>query len=52
VRLEPSGTVLCHSSATDQGQGVRTGIAQIVAQTLGVDAADVTVRAGDTASSR
>jgi len=51
VRLEPSGTVLCHSSATDQGQGVRTGIAQIVAQTLGIDAADVTVRAGDTASS-
>jgi carbon-monoxide dehydrogenase large subunit len=51
VRLEPSGTVLCHSSATDQGQGVRTGIAQIVAQTLGIDATDVTVRAGDTASS-
>ena len=51
VRLEPSGTVLCHSSATDQGQGVRTGIAQIVAQTLGIDAMDVTVRAGDTASS-
>jgi aerobic carbon-monoxide dehydrogenase large subunit len=51
VRLEPSGTVLCHSSATDQGQGVRAGIAQIVAQTLGIGAADVTVRAGDTASS-
>ncbi|HLZ99372.1 MAG TPA: xanthine dehydrogenase family protein molybdopterin-binding subunit [Steroidobacteraceae bacterium] len=51
IRLEPSGTVLCHSSATDQGQGVRTGVAQIVAQTLGIDAADVTVRAGDTASS-
>lgn len=50
VRLEPSGTVLCHSSATDQGQGVRMGIAQIVAQTLGIDPADVTVRAGDTAS--
>jgi len=43
--------VLCHSSATDQGQGVRTGIAQIVAQTLGIDTTDVTVRAGDTASS-
>ncbi len=51
VRLEPSGTVLCHSSATDQGQGVRTGIAQIVAQTLGIEPTDVTVRAGDTASS-
>ncbi len=51
VRLEPSGTLLCHTSATDQGQGARTGVGQIVADVFGVSADDVLVRVGDTASS-
>lgn len=51
VRLESSGTLLCHTSSTDQGQGSRTAIAQIVAQVLDVATSDITVRAGDTASS-
>ena len=49
VRLEPSGKVRCVTSVTDQGQGTWTGIAQIVADRLGVEVADVRVVAGDTA---
>ena len=51
VRLEPSGTLLCHTSSTDQGQGVRTAIAQIVADIFGLAATDVIVRGGDTSQS-
>lgn len=49
VRLEPSGKVRCVTSVTDQGQGTWTGIAQIVADRLGVEVDDVRVVAGDTA---
>jgi aerobic carbon-monoxide dehydrogenase large subunit len=51
VRLEPSGTLICHTSSTDQGQGVRTAIAQIVADVFGLAAVDAIVRAGDTSQS-
>lgn len=47
LRLEPSGTVRCVTSITDQGQGTLTGIAQIVADSVGVAYDDVGVVAGD-----
>ena len=47
VRLEPSGTVRCQVTATDQGQGILAGIGQVVADTLGVAPDAVTVEAGD-----
>lgn len=50
VRLEPSGTVRCATSAVELGQGTLTGIAQIVADRLGVEPADVGVQGGDTAT--
>lgn len=51
VRLEPSGTVRCISSLTDQGQGTLTSVAQIVADSLGVEVDQVTVMGGDSAIS-
>ena len=51
VKLEASGTVRCITSITDQGQGTFTGIAQVVAEVLGVAVESVTVHGGDTASS-
>ncbi|MDP7603037.1 MAG: xanthine dehydrogenase family protein molybdopterin-binding subunit [Alphaproteobacteria bacterium] len=47
LRLDPSGLVRCTTSVTDQGQGTLTGIAQVVAETLGVRLEEVTVEAGD-----
>jgi carbon-monoxide dehydrogenase large subunit len=49
VRLEPSGTVTCITSNQDQGQGVETALAQLVAHTLGIAFEDVRVIGGDTA---
>src|SRR5438034_6648249 len=49
VRLEPSGAVTVLTGVTDQGQGVRTALAQIVADELGVAIEAVTVISGDTA---
>ncbi|MDP6816267.1 MAG: xanthine dehydrogenase family protein molybdopterin-binding subunit, partial [Alphaproteobacteria bacterium] len=43
LRLEASGTLRCHTGATDQGQGIDTGIQQVVAGVLGVPLADVEV---------
>jgi len=51
IRLDPSGTVRCVTSLTDQGQGTLTSIAQIVAESLGVSIDDVGVLAGDSAIS-
>ncbi len=51
LRLEPSGAVRCVTSLTDQGQGTLTGVAQIVADTVGVHVDDVGVIAGDSAVS-
>jgi carbon-monoxide dehydrogenase large subunit len=47
LRLEPSGSIRCVTSLTDQGQGTLTAVAQIVADTLGVSVHDVGVVAGD-----
>ncbi len=49
LRLEPSGTVTALVGVTDQGQGTRTALAQIVADELGVSPEAVTVLSGDTA---
>ncbi|MEW5420365.1 xanthine dehydrogenase family protein molybdopterin-binding subunit [Amorphus sp. 3PC139-8] len=49
VRLEPSGTVRCLSSVTEQGQGTETGVRQLVARALGLKLADVEMITGDTA---
>ena len=51
IRLEPSGALRCITSTTDQGQGTLTGIAQIIAQTLGVSADLVAVTGGDSSIS-
>jgi carbon-monoxide dehydrogenase large subunit len=49
LRLEPSGTVTCITSNPDQGQGVETALAQLVAETLRIPFEDVRVVGGDTA---
>jgi carbon-monoxide dehydrogenase large subunit len=49
LRLEPSGTLTCITSNPDQGQGVETALAQLVAETIGVAVSDVRVIGGDTA---
>ncbi|MBI1848360.1 MAG: xanthine dehydrogenase family protein [Candidatus Rokubacteria bacterium] len=48
VRLEPSGAVTVLTGLTEQGQGTRTALAQIVGDGLGVPIEAVTVVAGDT----
>ncbi len=50
VRLEPSGAVTVLTGLTDQGQGMRTALAQIVADALGVAVEAVAVVSGDTAA--
>jgi aerobic carbon-monoxide dehydrogenase large subunit len=49
LRLEPSGTLTCITSNPDQGQGVETALAQLVAETLRVPFERVRVIGGDTA---
>jgi aerobic carbon-monoxide dehydrogenase large subunit len=49
LTLDGSGRVRCETSITDQGQGTSTGIAQIVADQLGVPIEAVKVVTGDTA---
>ena len=49
MTLDGSGGVCCETSITDQGQGTSTGIAQIVADQLGVAIEAVKVVTGDTA---
>jgi carbon-monoxide dehydrogenase large subunit len=51
LRLEPSGSVRCSTSLTDQGQGTLTSIAQIVADSVGVSIEQVSVAGGDSAIS-
>src|SRR5690606_10679007 len=48
VRLEPSGTIRCLSSITEQGQGTETGVRQLVARALGVSLDQVEMVTGDT----
>ncbi|WP_306391939.1 xanthine dehydrogenase family protein molybdopterin-binding subunit [Telluria beijingensis] len=48
LSLAPSGRIVCRTSATEQGQGTRTGLTQIVAQALEVPMELVAVAGGDT----
>jgi carbon-monoxide dehydrogenase large subunit len=48
LTLEPDGHIRCASSITDQGQGTRTGLAQIIADELGVDLDAIEITTGDT----
>ena len=50
VRIGPSGQIVVTTGATAQGQGVRTMLAQIVADTLDVDPGSIHVIVGDTAA--
>jgi carbon-monoxide dehydrogenase large subunit len=49
VRIGPSGKVHVYTGAAAMGQGTRTILAQIVADALGGDMAQVTVTTGDSA---
>ena len=51
LRLEPSGSVRCITSLTDQGQGTLTSVAQIVAHSVGLPIEQVSVTGGDSAIS-
>lgn len=51
IRMESSGQVRIHIGTTDQGQGIDTGIQQVVAGVLGVKLEDVEVISGDSALS-
>ncbi|MEO7404676.1 MAG: xanthine dehydrogenase family protein molybdopterin-binding subunit, partial [Burkholderiales bacterium] len=48
LRLEPSGTITCITSNADQGQGVETALAQLVAEAMGVPLDAVRIAGGDT----
>ena len=50
LTLEADGSVRCAASITDQGQGTRTALAQIVADEMGVDIDTVEIATGDTQS--
>jgi carbon-monoxide dehydrogenase large subunit len=47
LRLEASGGIRCYTGATDQGQGIDSGIQQVVAGVVGVPVSDVKVNSGD-----
>lgn len=48
VKLHMDGTAFAATGAMDMGQGLRTVMAQITAEELGISADDVTVAIGDT----
>lgn len=48
VRIEPSGRIVVHTGACTSGQGHLTTLAQVAADTFGVEIDDVEVRYGDT----
>ncbi len=50
VRIDRSGRVSVFSGAVGIGQGIKTALAQICAEQLGVHPADITVVVGDTAA--
>jgi aerobic carbon-monoxide dehydrogenase large subunit len=49
VTVEPDGRVVCRTGSSPHGQGHETTFAQLAAEELGVDPADVEVRWGDSA---
>ena len=50
IRIGPSGRIVVATGATAQGQGVATMLAQLAADVLHVDPAEIQVTAGDTAA--
>jgi aerobic carbon-monoxide dehydrogenase large subunit len=50
IRIGPSGKIVVGTGATAQGQGVKTMVAQIVADVLGVSPDEIDVAVGDTAA--
>ena len=48
VEIVSSGDVIIHLGVVDSGQGHRTAFAQICADELGMDIANISVRSGDT----
>ena len=48
IRIHPTGKVIARFGTKSQGQGHETTYAQIVAEELGVPAADIQVEEGDT----
>lgn len=48
IRLDPTGTIICSTGVTEQGQGTETIIAQIAATAVGVTMEKVRVITGDT----
>ncbi len=49
VRITRDGSVELLSGVQDIGGGIRTALAQVVAEELGLKASDITIRIGDTA---
>ena len=47
LRVDPSGKARAYTSVTAMGQGIQTALAQLIADELGIDIADVTVETGD-----
>jgi CO/xanthine dehydrogenase Mo-binding subunit len=50
VKINPDGTVALNTGAVELGTAALTGAAQVLAEVLGVDLADITVVSGDTFS--
>ena len=48
VRIEPSGKVSVYSGLIELGQGIKTALAQVVADKLQIPIEDITVYSGDT----
>lgn len=48
VKINPDGTVALNTGAVEIGTAALTGAAQVLAESLGVDLADITVVSGDT----
>ncbi len=48
VRVKPSGKIVVYTGATDQGQGLKTALAQVCAEQMGVAIDDIEVITGDT----
>jgi len=48
VRVKPSGKIIIYTGATDQGQGLKTTLAQVCASQIGVSIGDIEVLSGDT----
>lgn len=50
IKVGPSGKIMVATGATDQGQGTRSMMAQLVADVLGIEPADVHIVDGDTSA--